>query len=45
MQEKEQVTQEAYQGAQEHLKLLLETYQSEAKQFEIARLIKRSQDV
>lgn len=37
LQEKEQVTQEAYQGAQEHLKLLLETYQSEAKRFEEAR--------
>ncbi len=37
LQEKEQVTQEAYQGAQEHLKHLLETYQSEAKRFEEAR--------
>ena len=37
LQEKEQVAQEAYQGAQEHLKHLLETYQSEAKRFEEAR--------
>lgn len=34
---KDQVAQEAYQVAQEHLKHLLETYQSEAKRFEEAR--------
>ena len=37
LQEKDQVAQEAYQVAQEHLKHLLETYQSEAKRFEEAR--------
>ena len=36
---KEQVAQEAYQGAQEYLKHLLETHLSEAKRFEEARQV------
>ena len=44
LQEKEQVAQEAYQGAQEHLKHLLETYQSgQAKMFDLLDQSKEKQ--